>query len=209
VAFLGWNPGDEREIFSLRELEQEFDLSKVGKSAAVFNIDKLDWVNGQYIKKMSNTQLGHAVLPFLNNSGLINSMDVDEALLVSLVEMFKDRMSKLSDIVEFSGFIFANFLEYDPNLLIWKKSDLETTKKNLKSLLDYIDEFEVRYWNTDWLQGKIQDWIKNKNYTVGEILWPMRVALSGQKNSPGPFEIANILGKEKTMERIRYAISSL
>lgn len=209
VAFLGWNPGDEREIFSLRELESEFDLAKVGKSASVFNIDKLNWITGQYIKKMNNAELGRLVMPYLNNSGLISSAGIDDSSLIPLVKMCKDRMSKLSDIVELSGFIFADFLEYDSNLLIWKKSNLNNTKKNLDELLNFIDEFETKYWNEEWLQEKIQTWLQNNNYTVGEILWPMRVALSGQKNSPGPFEIASVLGKEKTVKRLRYAISAL
>jgi len=209
VALLGWNPGDEREIFSLKELEKEFDIKKVGKSASVFDINKLDWMTGQYIKKMSDATLAELILPFLNNSGLCNGISADNSLLMPLAKMCKERMSKLSDIVELSGFIFADFLDYDSDLLIWKKSDLKTTKDNLESLLEFLNEVEIKYWNEKWLQEKIQTWIESNGRTVGEILWPMRVALSGQKNSPGPFEIASVLGKEKTIERIRYAISAL
>ncbi|MDP2685480.1 MAG: glutamate--tRNA ligase [bacterium] len=209
VAFLGWNPGDEREIFSIKELESEFDINKVGKSPAVFNIDKLNWITGQYIKKMDNTDLGTLILPYLNNSDLCSTAEMIDSTLIALAKMCKDRMTKLSDIVELSGFIFPNFLEYDVNLLVWKKSDLNSAKNNLKCLLDFLDKIENKYWNEEWLDEKIQSWIQANNYSVGEILWPMRVALSGQKNSPGPFEIASVLGKEKTLNRIRYAISSL
>jgi len=144
VALLGWNPGDEREIFSLKELEKEFDIKKVGKSASVFDINKLDWMTGQYIKKMSDATLAELILPFLNNSGLCNGISADNSLLMPLAKMCKERMSKLSDIVELSGFIFADFLDYDSDLLIWKKSDLKTTKDNLESLLEFLNEVDAR-----------------------------------------------------------------
>ena len=209
VAFLGWNPGGEREIFNLKELESEFDLNRVGKSASVFNIEKLDWITGQYIKKMKDEELSKLVLPFLNNAGLYEKTDATDPLLISLVKISKERMSKLSDIVELSGFVFAKDLKYDSDLLIWKKSDSVITKKNLESLYGFISDLDVKSWTEEKLEKEIVGWIEENNLSVGEVLWPMRVALSGQKNSPGPFEISIVLGKEKTLSRLRRAVSFL
>jgi len=200
VAFLGWNPGDEREIFSLKELEKEFDLAKVGKSSAVFNIEKLDWMCGQYIKKMDDKELAEKVLPYLHNAGLAEN--ITEKKLLALVKMSKDRMSKLSDIVELSSFVFADKLEYEPSLLVWKKSDEQATRKNLKALREFLETIDESDWIAEKLEEKVKKWIEENNYTVGEILWPMRVALSGQKNSPGPFELAEVLGKEGSLGRV-------
>ncbi len=207
VAFLGWNPGTEQEIFSLKELEKEFDLNKVGKSSAVFNIDKLNWITGQYIKKIKDEDLVKLVLPFLNNAGLYQENKTNDSFLIALVKMCKERMTKLSDIVDLSSFIFANNLEYEPDLLIWKKSDAETTKKNLESLYNFINDFEIKDWQENKLEQAVIKWIEENKLSIGEVLWPMRVALSGQKNSPGPFEISAVLGKEKTLKRLRAAIS--
>jgi len=200
VAFLGWNPGGEQEIFSLKELKRKFDLKKVGKSAAVFNQEKLDWLCGQYIKKMPDKKLAKLVLPFLHKAGL--AKDIEENKLVALVTMSRDRMSKLSDIVELSGFIFATHLKYEPSLLVWKKSDSAATRNNLLALANFLEKIEEKYWAEKKLEKKIKGWIEENKYSVGEILWPLRVALSGQKNSPGPFAIAVVLGKEGSLERI-------
>ena len=94
-------------------------------------------------------------------------------------------------------------------LLVWKKSDKENTKKVLKELTDLMNNFSVQEWNVVNLHDKIGEWIGLQNLTNGEVLWPLRVALSGQKNSPGPFEIATVLGKEKTLDRIQKAIELL
>ncbi|MFH1292123.1 MAG: glutamate--tRNA ligase [bacterium] len=204
IAFLGWNPGDEREIFSLEQLIKEFDFNKVSKAPAVFNLDKLDWYNQQYIRSMDLDDLVEACKPFLVNAGLdIGHTDID---LEQVVALEKERMNKLSDLPEAVGFIFAGKLEYDSELLIWKKSDKQTTKKNLEILKDYLSTFSVQDWDKEKLEQGIVEWVKTNELTNGEVLWPMRVALSGRKNSPGPFEIAGVLGKEKVLQRIEEAI---
>lgn len=207
VAFLGWNPGTEREIFSLKELAREFSLERVGKSAAVFNLEKLDWLGGQYIKKMKAKELAKLVWPILRAAGLATAIDNDK--LMALVKMSQERMVKLSDIVELSGFVFAESLEYEPDLLVWKKSDKPAARENLAALRDFLARVDEKQWQEKKLEEKIKSWIAANNYSVGEILWPMRVALSGQKNSPGPFEIAAVLGKEESGERIAAAVGKL
>lgn len=209
IAFLGWNPGDEREIFSLSELEKEFSFERVGKPAAVFNYEKLNWFNGQYIKKMDTMALADLCVSVLKNEGVLKSKDVDMEWMEKVVLLAKDRLNKLTELPELVGFIFADRLEYEPSLLVWKKSDMNESKDRLEKLIKFLDDLVPESWTKELLEKEIVEWIKKNNFTVGEVLWPMRTALSGQKNSPGPFEIADVLGKEKTLNRLQTAKARL
>ncbi len=203
VAFLGWNPGDEREIFSLKELESEFDLSKVNKSGAVFNLEKLDWYNREYLKKMSDEDLAwRCESLFRDKRYEIN----DKKLLEKIVALEKERATTLVELVENVRFVFE-LPEYEPELLIWKKSDRAKTKQNLAKLSQFLTT--VDNWSKQNLEAKIGEWLAKEGLGTGDVLWPMRVALSGQKNSPGPYEIAEVLGKEKNLARLEKAMKKL
>lgn len=207
IAFLGWNPGGEREIFSLEELTQKFSLEKVSKAAAVFNYKKLDWYNSQYIRALDIKELTKRCSPFLVNSGLINEQEVEEKFnwLEKVVSLEQNRATTLIELADEINFIFAKDLIYEPELLIWKKSTREDTKEKLNLLLGLLENLNESEWSKDVLEEKIMTWIKDNNFGVGDILWPMRVALSGKKNSPGPFEIAGVLGKQKVSNRLNKA----
>lgn len=205
VAFLGWNPGDEREIFSLKELEKEFDLSKVNKAGAVFNLEKLNWCNREYLKKVSDEELAkRCEVLFKNKRYEIR----DKRWLEKVVSLEKERATTLNELVEAVKFVFEEN-EYDAKLLTWKKSTKEDAKIKLQLLYDFLNTKSVQSWDKKMLELKTGEWMKEKGLGTGEVLWPMRVALSGQQNSPGPFEIAEVLGKEKTLERIKKAINLL
>jgi glutamyl-tRNA synthetase len=218
MAFMGWNPGTEKEIFSLAELVKEFRIEKISKSGAVFNIEKLDWFNKQHMSKMDLTELANRSKSFFTNEGLdaestISNfkLDVSEAdWLEKVVALEKERATTLVELVENVRFIFAERLEYEAELLIWKKSDKEKTIQNLTKLRQFIENLPTDSWqNRGELESKVMEWIKENNLGNGNVLWPMRVALSGQTNSPGPFEIVDVLGKEETIKRINSAIIKL
>lgn len=206
VAFLGWNPGDEREIFSLKELVEEFDLAKMSKSAAVFNREKLAWYNKQYLMSLSIAEITSRAKPFFQNAGLLHK-EVTDSWLESAIELERSRVTTLAELPGALGFLFADDLVYETQMLVWKKSDAVDAKEKLEELIGFWEQMP------DWDGGKLQDltmeWIKGRGYGNGEVLWPTRVALSGQKNSPGPFEIAGVLGKEKTLARLKDAVERL
>ncbi len=206
IAFLGWNPGDEREIFSLKDLEKEFDFAKVSKASGVFNREKLDWYNQQYIMSMDAEELAKRTENFFVNAG-IKLSDV-KCQLSEVVKLEQGRASTLVELVDNVSFLFVDKLEYEPELLIWKKSTKEDTKEKLESVLEFLNTLEGE-WSKEYLEEKILPWTKDKGWGNGDILWPMRVALSGLKNSPGPFEIAGVLGKDKTLERMSFAIEKI
>jgi len=200
IAFLGWNPGDEREIYSLASLIKEFSLEKIQKGGAVFNIKKLDFLNGFYIRQRSPEKLAELCLPFLAASGMANKVDSDT--LVKIVSIYQERLKKLSEIVDLADFFFKDKLDYDKDMLKWK----EMSDKETKNCLDKIEKLLSK--TGEWKKEKLEEALleeAEKGKSRGELLWPLRVALTAKEASAGPFEIAEILGKEKTLKRIQEA----
>ena len=198
MALLGWNPGTEKESFSLNELINEFSLERVHKGGAIFNIERLDWINSQYIRTMDLDKLAKKCLTYLPEN-------IDFEYIKKIVALEQKRIKKISEIEELTKFFFEDELDYELKLLIWKKISLKDVKNNLELLektLEKTDKFDQKS-----LENTIMP--LTDKYGRGELLWPLRVALSGQKASPGPFEIMEVLGKEKTLERIKKAIKKI
>lgn len=209
IALLGWNPGTEQEIFSLEELVKEFSFDHIHKAGAVFDHQKLDWMNGEYIKKLSFEEFAKVAKPFLErNLGKLADA-ADERTERKALAMEQTRISKLSEAGEGVGFLFQQKLQYDPQLLIWKKSDANNAKKNLEILVKELEGYDEADWTAGQLEEKIISFIKESSLTNGEMLWPMRVALTGQEKSPTPFEVAEALGKGKSLARLSEAIKLL
>ena len=209
VAFLGWNPGTEQEMYSMKELINDFDLAQVGKAGAVFNLDKLNWFNKQYVKQLSDVELVDVSMPWLKEAGLVIMNDelriMNYELLTKAVALEKERITTLSELPEAVNFIFE-LPDYPADLLVWKKSSKDEVKKILPELAVFLNTISVHDWIKEKLEAKTGEWISEKKYSVGSVLWPLRVALSGQEKSPGPFEIAEVLGKEETTNRLQLAV---
>lgn len=202
-ALLGWHPSHDKEILSMTELKKEFSISAMGISPAVFDIDKLDFFNAYYIRQkevkeileLSQTYLQAAALP-------LEGEKIERA-----ISLAKDRLKKLSDLPEAISFLFKTPV-YDQDLLIWKKSSLEESKKYLKEIFAVMLKVGADDWDKDVMEKGILEWIKENNPGKnGDYLWPLRVALSGLKNSPSPFEIAWTLGKAESIKRIETALN--
>ncbi|MBU1167327.1 glutamate--tRNA ligase [Patescibacteria group bacterium] len=200
IAFLGWNPKDDREIMSLKELEKAFSLKGVNKSGAVFNLDKLNWINKQYLKNLSDDDFFALSKPFLSDY-----QEADQDILKKACLLEKERIEKLEDLSGEISFVFK-LPDYDSSLLQWKKLSLKEVKKNLKIMQEFFTDIEAGEWSEKNLEQKTISFIKENNYQVGDMLWPTRVALSGKKNSPGPFEIAALLGKDETLSRFEAGV---
>ncbi len=214
MAFLGWNPGTEKETYSMDSLTEDFSIEKINKSGAVFNIKKLEHINSSYIREKVVDELIGLCVPFLLESGLIRKGDegyvssdgeaVPPDLLTKAVYLHRERMKTLSEISDFADFLFKKDLDYDRDLLRWK--DMSDDK--LKESLDIIDNILSGIKEDDWHEKKLEETLMaeaEKRGNRGELLWPLRVALTGKKASAGPFEVADALGKEKSLERIRKA----
>ncbi|KKU16007.1 MAG: Glutamate-tRNA ligase [Candidatus Giovannonibacteria bacterium GW2011_GWB1_45_9b] len=188
LALLGWHPEDDREIFTKEELIEQFSLERVQKGGAIFDKRKLDWISREYIKKLDGKDFIEKLKPFIPEEWRNKNLS-------GAARLFQDRISKLSDFTTEAKFIFE-LGDYDPALLIWKNASREDTKKRLEKAFELI-----------FSSGDVVAYAKKEG--MGEVLWPLRVSLSGLKNSPGPIEIMEVLGKEESLKRIRHAISKL
>ena len=211
MVLLGWNPGTEKEIFTLQQLVKEFSIDKVQKAGAVFNIQRLDFINGFYIREKPIEKLTELCKPYLKEAGLLVQGQVSENKLEKIIEVSRTRMKKLSDIVELSDFFFQDKLAYDKNLLKWdamKEEDVKGALLLCDKVLSELKDWDIKKIEEVLLAGA-GEFNKQKGYPEknrGFLLWPLRVALSGKQFSPSPFEIADILGREKTLKRIAEAI---
>ncbi len=211
VAFLGWNPKTQQEIFSLNDLIHEFDLAKINKASAIFDTCKLDWMNSLYIRSKPIKELTDLIIPYWKKIG-IDTDKYNRTFLEAIVELRRPRIKTLSEIGERTGYFFTS-PEYEAELLIWKKSDNGDAKQKLQEILELYKSFQDEDFSVQKLEEKTKAFIEAKNYQNGNVLWPLRVALSGQKQSPSPFEIASVLflgpEKEEILKRIKTAISKL
>jgi glutamyl-tRNA synthetase len=209
VSMVGWNPGTEQEMFSKEELVNEFDLTKVQKSPAVFNEEKLDWFNREYIKKLDQKEFWNYAHHGLFGSIVSNTPESHE-ILKKIESLIRERMIKFSDMQIFFGRAdgstvgeFDYFFvkpKVDEKMLVWKDSTLEKSHEYLKEVFSRLENIET--WDYDSIKNAI--WSYAEEQGRGSVLWPMRVALSGREKSPDPFEIASILGKEETLKRLTF-----
>jgi len=201
-ALLGWHPKSDKEIYTLKELEKDFNLEGIGSSPAIFDTEKLDYYNGYYIRQKSISELTQLCQPYIEKAG---HKIKDAKRLESFVALAQERMKKLEDVVELSSFLFG-LAHYDKNLLCWKTLTLEETKNNLQAIAGELEKINISDWTKENIETTILSWIKNNEKKNGDYLWPLRVALTGLKNSPGPFEVAAALGKEESIHRLEKAL---
>ncbi len=216
VALLGWNPGEgnTQELFSLSELVDRFDLSAVHKAGAVFDLGKLDWMNGEYIKRLSADELFARTLPFLSEKEFFKEWrtangewsDTDADLFVKRVlSVEQDRLVKLADVGDGSPFFFAG-PAVEKATLPWKKSTEDGAREALGRALGVIEAVS----DEDWTREKLSEiLLEAAGDDRGGFLWPLRVALTGAEKSPPPSDIAWVIGKEQTLSRVHAALNIL
>lgn len=206
LALLGWNPGGEEEIFNLEELAKRFSVEKIQSAGAIFNQEKLNWINGKYIRALSEEELIKHCRPYLEQAGLIDKNTPDK-LVAGAIGLSKERMERLSDTAKLSEFIFR-LPEYEKEMLIWRKmkpEDLPMILQKIKKILEDEPGEKFTKDNLDEILKALAEGVGD----TGTIFWPLRVALSGLKASPGPTEIAEVLGKKETLARLDKAINKV
>lgn len=219
MVFLGWNPKSEREKFSLEELVKEFDLVNVNRAGAIFDVEKLDSINGQYIREMSADDFTEHCIPYLEQAGLIKvgagkwemvaGEKVEPDYIKQAVALEQERIRKFSEIAEAVSYFFTDKLEYEADLLVWKKMERAAVKPSLEKSLAFYDGLSEKDFTTKNLEKVTKGYIEQERINTGEMLWPLRVALCGRQNSPSPFEIAGVLGKGKVLQRVEVAIKKI
>ena len=203
IALLGWSPEDNTEIFSLDELIKNFDYLKINKSPSVFDINKLKWMNGEYIKAMDNEKFYEMALPYVKQ---VITKDLD---LNMIMDMVKTRIELFPEIPEMIDF-FEEMPDYDIEMYTHKKmkTNSENSLEVLEELLPILEEQED--YSVDALHDRVFEYIAQKECKNGQALWPLRTAVSGKQMTPaGAFEIMNVIGKDESIKRIKIGIEKL
>ena len=203
VALLGWSPENNREIFTLEEMVKEFDYHRMSKSPAVFDMTKLRWMNGEYMKSMDFDRFYQMAEPYIK---AVIKKDLD---LKKIAAMVKTRIEVFPDIAGHIDF-FETLPEYDPAMYIHKK--MKTTRENsLETLQDVLPILEAQEdYSNDALYEKLAQYVAEKGVKTGFVMWPIRTALSGKQMTPaGATEIMEVLGKEESLARLRKGIELL
>ncbi len=203
VALLGWSPVDNTEIMPIKKLINTFDYHHINKSPAVFDLNKLKWMNGEYIHSMEFEKFYEMALPIIKT---VISKDLDYAAIAKMIQSRIDLFTEIPVHIDF----FEKVPEYDLDMYIHKK--MKTTKESslsiLKEVLPLLEALDT--YQNDTLFSALSDFAKERDYKNGYVLWPIRTALSGKQMTPGgATELLEILGKEESVTRIKNAIDSL
>lgn len=203
IALLGWSSGTNEEIFSLEELEKIFDYRNINKSPAVFDMNKLRWMNGEYIKKMDNDKYYELVMPYIKE---VVKKDLDLKMIADLVKTRIETLVDVKDIIDF----FEELPDYDTAMYTHKKmkTNEEISLEILKEQLPILEALED--YSIPSIEKTVMEYIAGKGIKNGMGLWPLRTAVSGKQSTPGgAYEIMNIIGKEESIHRIKIAIDKL
>ncbi len=201
LSRLGWSYGDQ-EIFSKTELIEKFTLDNVGKSAAVFNEEKLDWLNGHYIRNEPTEKIAALVIPLLKEKGL--EVELDEKL-IKIVKELSQRAKTLLDISNTINYFYADEIEFE------EKAKNKFLKPEIKPVLQDITDrlANISEFNMDEMHKVFDQVMEERELKLGKIAQPVRVALTGGTVSPGIFEVMDILGKDEVLKRLNKAISAI
>ena len=204
IALLGWSPSDNREIFSLKELEEAFDMSGLSKSPSIFDIKKLTWMNGEYLKAMDFDKFYALAEPKLKEAMPNSNLD-----LKKIAALLQKRLETLNDIPKLVDF-FQTLPEYDIALYTHKKmkTNPEIALSSLQAALPVLEGLQD--WSSESIHDALMALVGELGIKNGQLLWPVRTALSGEPTSPGgAMELADILGKEESLRRIQIGIEKL
>lgn len=207
LSLLGWNPGTPREIFTLDELIEQFNIKKIQKSGAVFNEDKMKWFNREHLKRLPQDDTVNEIHKIIKIFYL-----ADIAYVQRLSPIILDRINSFGDVADLieAGELeyFFKKPDYETDSLKWKgDSDIKTTKAHLQHALSVLNAIPAAQFSTDNARKALLGYAEQKG--KGSVLWPLRFALSGREKSPDPFTLISLLGKIETVERIKNALQKI
>jgi len=205
LVFLGWNPKTEQEIFSWQELGEIFEVSGINKANPIFDQTKLEHINGVYIRSLPVEELIKRAEKWLLEA---NIPDGDQKLLTMAVASVQERAKNLAEIPDLIRFYFVE-PEYDVNQIKFKNQSNEDCARLLDLAAVALAEIKEEDWNVDNIEIALRARIEQASVKVGEMLWPVRAALTGLQASPGAFEVLEVLGQVESERRLRLAILAM
>ena len=200
LALLGWNDGTEQELFSLEELVEKFDLSRVHKAGAKFDPEKNKWFNHQYLQKQSDESLAKAFAPIIAEKGI----NVEMNKLITIVSAIKERAHFVSEFWELSNYFFEAPTSYDEKAAKNWKEETPALMQELIAVLSTIGDY-----TSINIETIVKDWMTKNEIGMGKVMQPFRLSLVGALKGPHLFDIVELIGKEETIKRIEKAITTL
>lgn len=200
LALLGWNDGSEKEIFSLDELSQSFDLSRVHKAGAKFDPEKNKWFNHQYLVGKSDSELAKDFAPILAEKGIL----IEETKLVRIVSLIKERAHFVSEFWELSDYFFEAPTAYDEKAAKNWKEETPALMSDVFQIIENIEDFTSAN-----IETTVKDWMTKNEIGMGKVMQPLRLSLVGALKGPHLFDIIELIGKDETVTRIKKAIANL
>jgi len=208
LALLGWSLDDKTEIFSLAELVANFSLERVSRTGAIFNQDKLNWMNGAYIRSLALDDFTRRTLPFLENglpAGVRRPLSIDYVRQV--MPLIQERARTLAEVPELTAFFFTGELDYEPGLLIVKKMDRESSVQALEAARQRLSPLQA--FDTVSLEAVLRPLAAELELKTGQLFGTLRVAVTGRTVAPPLFETMSVLAKERSLERVGAALDKL
>jgi glutamyl-tRNA synthetase len=211
LSYLGWSPGTEEDVLPLDEIVGRFDIDKVQKGGARFDRDRLEWLNGQWIRRLEPFDLVDRLRPFLERAlgdGQIDRLPSDEEVR-TLLPIVQERLPTLGTVVDLVGFLWVDALSVDPALLVPKRWDAATTRDGLVAARDVLAVHDTVTWEADELEPPLRALVEERGWKAGDLFMAIRVATTGRTATPPLFETLVALGRERTLQRLDAAILAL
>jgi glutamyl-tRNA synthetase len=211
LALLGWSTGTEEEVLSMAELIERFDISTVNKAGSIFDRERLEWLNGQWIRRLPAPQLIDRLRPFLQaevDAGRIDWLPSDDEV-AALLPVLQERLPTLATVGEIIGYLFVNDLDPDVAILVPKRWDVATTLTGLRAARQTIADVGRVCWEADEIEPPLRQLVEDRGWKAGDLFMAIRVAVTGRTATPPLFDTMVALGYERTLARLDRAIEKL
>ncbi len=211
LAYLGWSPGTEEDVLSLDEIIAKFDIDKVHKGGAKFDIGRLEWLNGQWIRKLDADDLIDRLRPYLQaalDDGRISRLPSDDEVR-ALLPVIQERLPTLAAVVDLVGFLWIDDLALDPALVVPKRWDAATTHEALVAARGILAAHDAVTWEADELEPPLRELVEARSWKAGDLFMAIRVATTGRTATPPLFDTLVALGRERTLARLDAAATAL
>jgi glutamyl-tRNA synthetase len=210
-AYLGWSPGTEEDVLSLDQIVEQFDIDKVQKGGAKFDRGRLEWLNGQWIRRLEPDDLIDRLRPFLQaaaDDGRIARLPPDDAVR-SLLPVVQERLPTLAAVVDLVGFLWTDDVTPDPALIVPKRWDAATTREGLAAARDVLAAHDSVTWEADELEPPLRELAETRGWKAGDLFMAIRVATTGRTATPPLFDTLVALGRERTLARLDAAVEAV
>ena len=210
-AFLGWSPGTEEDVLTIDEIVDRFELDKVQKGGARFDRERLEWLNGQWIRRLDDEDLVDRLMPFLEAACVAGQIDREPSgdELRTLLPIVRERIPTLAAIVDVAGFLWKDKLAVDLAMLVPKRWDASTTREGLVAARDALAAHDAVTWEADELEPPLRALAEGRGWRAGDLFMAVRVATTGQTATPPLFDTLVALGRDRTLARLDAAVTDL